>query len=325
VAIAPSLARSSVMNVVEPVESFTKKMRRFIMRFRALLLVSLLFLGTAALGMAATVETPDGAFIYYETKGTGSPIVFVHGWTMSGKLWQKQFEKLSKDHQVVVIDLRAHGNSSKTLSGHSIPQYAKDVRAVIDALKLKDATLAGWSLAGPVVLEYWKQFGADKVKALGLVDMTPFPFSPAEWNAQGLKNYNYDRMNAFFIALNEKRRDVAAGFINNMFKNAQAPKEDMEWIMTEHLKVPVSVATAIYSDYLTRDYTGVLKTITVPTIVFAGDSNIFKKGIEMGKFIASQIPKAKFAGSEKGGHVLFYEDPDWFNNELETFVKASTK
>ena len=56
-------------------------------------------------------------------------------------------------------------NSSKTLDGHTIPQYAKDVRAVIDALKLKDVTLVGWSLAGPVVLEYWKQFGADKVKA----------------------------------------------------------------------------------------------------------------------------------------------------------------
>jgi len=295
------------------------------MRFRALLLVGWFVLGAAALGWAGTVETPDGAFIYYESKGQGSPILFVHGWTMSGKFWQKQVEKLSKDHQVVVMDLRAHGNSSKILSGHTIPQYAKDVRAVIDALKLKDVTLVGWSLAGPVVLEYWKQFGSDKVNALGLVDMTPFPFSPADWNAHGLKNYNYDRMNAFFIGLNEKRREAAAAFINNMFKNGQAPRVDMEWMMTEHLKTPVSVAQDICSDYLMRDYSDVLKAVSVPTIVFAADSNIFKKGIEMGKYISSQLPKGTLAASEKGGHVMFYEDPDWFNNQLETFLKGLKK
>jgi non-heme chloroperoxidase len=295
------------------------------MRIGAFLAACCLIVGAVASGLAGTVETPDGAMIYYETKGEGPTILFVHGWTMSGRLWQKQLEGLSKDHRVIVMDLRAHGSGSKTLDGHTVPQYAKDVRTVIDALKLKDVTLVGWSLAGPVVLDYWKQFGSDKVKALGLVDMTPFPFSPEEWNAHGLKNYNYDRMNAFFIALNEKRRDVAGVFINNMFKNGQAPEKDMEWIMAEHLKTPVSVAQAIYSDYLMRDYSETLKTVTVPTIVFAADSNIFKKGVEMGKFIASRIPGATFAASEKGGHVLFYEDAEWFNNELSTFLKRFKK
>ncbi len=291
------------------------------MRFKELLLTCCFILGAVTLGWAGIVETPDGAFIYYETQGEGPAILFVHGWTMSGKFWQKQVQELAKDHQVVVMDLRAHGNSSKILYGHTIPQYAKDVRSIIESLKLKDIALVGWSLAGPVVLEYWKQFGADKVKALGFVDMTPFPFSPAKWNAHGLKNYNYDRMNAFFIALNEKRRDVAMTFINNMFKNGQAPEKDMEWMITEHLKTPVSVAQDIYSDYLIRDYSDVLKTITVPTIVFAADSNIFKNGVEMGKHTASQIPNASFAASDKGGHLLFYEDPKWFNNELTTFFK----
>jgi pimeloyl-ACP methyl ester carboxylesterase len=291
------------------------------MSFKQLFLAGWLIIGVVTCACAATIETPDGAFIYYETKGEGSPILFVHGWTMSEKFWQKQVQELAKDHQVVVMDLRAHGNSSKTLYGHTIPQYARDVRSVIDALKLKNVTLIGWSLAGPVVLDYWKQFGADKVKALGLVDMTPFPFSPAQWNAHGLKNFNYDRMNAFFIALNQKRGDVATAFINNMFKSGKAPEKDLEWMLTEHLKTPVSVAQDIYSDYLMRDYSDVLKTITVPTIVFAADSNIFKNGIAMGKHTASQIPNATFAPSANGGHLLFYEDPKWFNNELTTFFK----
>ncbi len=272
---------------------------------------------------AATIQAPDGAILYYEVKGEGPPILFLHGWTMSGKFWQKQVDKLSKDFMVIVMDLRAHGNSSKVLHGHTMPQYAKDVRTLIETLGLRDVTLVGWSLAGPVVLEYWQQFGPDKLRGLGLVDITPFPFSPAEWNTHGMKNYNYDAMNGFFIAFSENRREVAAKFINNMFKSGEAPKADTEWMMAAHLKTPTPVGVAIYSDYLMRDYSGTLKTITVPAIVFAGDSNIFKKGIEMGKYISSQIQKSQFVPFEKAGHMPFYEDPDKFNEALANFVKGS--
>ena len=284
--------------------------------------VAFVLLFSAVVCHAETVSTPDGALIFYETKGQGKPILFVHGWTGTGKFWQKQVEGLSKDFQVIVVDLRAHGNSSKALQGHSIPQYAKDVRLVMDTLKLSDVTLVGWSLAGPVVLEYWKQYGADKVRALGLVDMTPFPFSPAGWNAHGMKNYNYDRMNAFFTAFQDSRDDTAEKFINNMFKTGVATKEDVDWILTETLKTPTPVAVAIYSDYLMRDYTDVLKTIRVPTLVCAGDSNIFKKGIEMGRYVGSQIPGATFVPFENGGHMLFYENAEKFNRDLSVFVKA---
>jgi len=290
------------------------------MRKRAPLVIFLL-VACVVTCHAGTVETPDGAFLYYDVKGDGPTLLFVHGWTMSGKLWQKQVEGLSKDYKVITLDLRAHGNSSKALHGQTIPQYAKDVRLLIDRLGLKDVTLIGWSLAGPVVLEYWQQFGSDKVKALGLVDMTPFPFSPAEWNSHGLKNYNYDAMNGFFIGLAENRKEVATKFVNNMFKSGEAPKDDLQWILTTHLKTPTPVAIDIYSDYLMRDYSGTLKSITVPTIVCAADSNIFKKGIEMGRWVSSQIPKSQFVPFEKGGHVLFYEEPEKFN---EAFVKFLT-
>jgi pimeloyl-ACP methyl ester carboxylesterase len=283
----------------------------------------LFILLVAGASQAATVQTLDGAIIYYETKGAGNPILFVHGWTMSGKVWDKQMDMLSQNYQVIRMDLRAHGNSSKALHGHTIPQYARDVQAVINDLKLKRITLIGWSLGGPVVLEYCKQFGTGRLAALGLVDMTPFPFSPAEWNAHGLKNYNYNAMNNGLVSLQDNRKAFAEKFINNMFKSATAPPEDMEWIMKENLKTPTPVAVAIYSDYLMRDYTGVLNKITMPTIIFSGDSNIFKKGIEMGKYIQTQIPGSTFVSFEKSGHMPFYEEPEKFNNALFDFLKIT--
>lgn len=79
----------------------------------------------------AYCETPDGAKIYFEDQGQGQPLVLIHGWLCSSKFWVKNVEKLAKDFRVISVDLRGHGNSSKILSGHTISQYAQDVRTVI--------------------------------------------------------------------------------------------------------------------------------------------------------------------------------------------------
>jgi pimeloyl-ACP methyl ester carboxylesterase len=116
--------------------------------FLALLAV----LGLPLLCSAEYLEMKDGAKIYYEDHGQGQPVVLVHGWTCSSKFWQRNAPELAKEFRVVTIDLRGHGNSSKILSGHTIAQYARDVREVMQKLDLKKATLVGWSLGGPVIL-----------------------------------------------------------------------------------------------------------------------------------------------------------------------------
>jgi len=118
---------------------------------------------------AGWVRSADEARIYVETAGNGPSILLVHGWTMSSRFWLRQVAGLSERFQVVTMDLRAHGNSSKTLEGHTVTRYADDIQAVLTALKLNRVLLAGWSLAGPVVLEYWRRFGAEKLASLALV------------------------------------------------------------------------------------------------------------------------------------------------------------
>ncbi|GBC63561.1 alpha/beta hydrolase [Desulfonema ishimotonii] len=286
------------------------------------LMMAMLFIFSLSDGFASTFETDDETIIYYEVKGSGDPIVFVHGWTMSSKFWQKQVDELSKNYQVVTMDLRGHGNSAKTLEGHTVPQYARDVYDLIRHLKLRRVTLVGWSLAGPVVLSCYEQFKNHRIKALGLVDMTPFPFSPEGWNSHGLKNYNYAGMNATFLKLEENRRGVANGFVNKMFHNGVAPPEDLEWMVTEHLKTPTSVSIAAYADYLMRDYTGILSKIKLPVIVFSANSGVFQKSIQMGKWVSSQIPNATFVPVENAGHLLFYEQAEKFNGALDQFLKS---
>jgi pimeloyl-ACP methyl ester carboxylesterase len=265
---------------------------------------------------------PDGAHIYYEDRGQGQPILFVHGWTCSSRFWRKNVDELAKEFRVVTLDLRGHGNSSKILGGHTIAQYARDVREIVERLQLEDLTLAGWSLGGPVVLSYYSQFSNDgKLKALGLIDTAPYPFSDAPWNSHGLKSHNHDALNAVFASYAADPLQYAAAFTGKMFKDGVAGEEDVRWISAELTKTPPSIAMAIYSDFAMSDHARLLPTLRLPVAVFAADSAIYPQGIMMGKSIAGQIPCASFYPFEDAGHLLFYEQPEKFNRALAAFVR----
>jgi non-heme chloroperoxidase len=260
------------------------------------------------------VVSTHGARIYVETAGSGPVILLVHGWTMSGKFWLRQLTGLSDRFQVVTMDLRAHGNSSKTFEGHTMECCSEDVQAVITALKLENVVLAGWSLGGPVVLEYWRRFGDEKLSALALVEMTPFPFSPEKWNTHALKGYNFESMHSSFRALEEDRNAFGERFIHNMFKEGQAPTESFQWMLQEHLKTPTPAAMAVYSDYVMGDFTGVLKSISIPTLAIYGDSTHFCFGPKTGRYVAEQVPGCRLEVLDQSGHMPFYEQPEEFNN-----------
>lgn len=271
---------------------------------------------------AGCLETSDGAKIYYEDHGEGQPILLVHGWLCSSRFWQKNVPGLANEFRVVAIDLRGHGNSCKALTGHTIRQYASDVREVIERLGLKEIVLVGWSLGGPVGLSYYEQYYEDsRLKALGLVDTAPFPFSPLAWNSHVLRNYNYDAMNATFAHLTASPRKFAVDFTNRMFKRNPSDA-DMDWVVAEMMKTPTWIAEAVYSDFLMSDYAKSLAAIKVPVIVFAADSGVFRDGMAMGKAISSQVPQGTFVPFDDAGHILFYEQPQKFNAALADFVKA---
>lgn len=273
--------------------------------------------------VSAYFQTPDGVNLYYEDQGEGTPLVFVHGWTCSSQVWQKNVLELAQQFRVVTLDLRGHGNSVKTLEGHNVPQYGRDVRALIEYLGLHDAVLLGWSLGGPVVLSYWQQFAADsRLKGIGLIDFNSCPLSSAEWNSHRLKNFNLDGMNAGFVAMLDDPAGYAAGFAKRMFFREQVSEADLHWITAEIRKTPPWIATAIYSDYLTRDYTNVLPTITLPGIVFAADSSIAEKGLAQCRYLAGLMPQSQFIGFDDAGHILFFEQPAKFNAALTRFVTS---
>jgi non-heme chloroperoxidase len=269
--------------------------------------------GRVSLGL---VQAEDGALIMVETAGAGRPLLLVHGWSMSRRFWRRQMEALSDRFMVVAPDLRAHGDSSKALFGLTLPRCARDLQDVIEALDLHDVVLAGWSLAGPLALEHWQQYGGDRIQALALVEMTPAPLAAGEWNTHKLAGMNLDGLADSLCAVQENRRDHLKAFVHGMFHGGAAPEADHAFMLAEALKTPALAAASLYSDYLLRDYRDVLPTVTAPALVAVGREAPICFGEACGRYVAGKLPRGDLRVFKDSGHLPFWEEPAAFNQAL---------
>lgn len=92
--------------------------------------------------------------IHYTDHGKGDPIVFLHGFTEDLRIWKQFSARLSKNYQVVCIDLPGHGKSECLSDTHTMEIIADTVSAVIKYLKLKKCLLIGHSMGGYVTLAF---------------------------------------------------------------------------------------------------------------------------------------------------------------------------
>ncbi len=95
------------------------------------------------------VTTSDGTEIFYKDWGSGQPIVFHHGWPLSGDDWDTQMHYfLQQGFRVIAHDRRGHGRSTQTPNGNDMDTYAADVAAVVAHLDLRNAIHVGHSTGG---------------------------------------------------------------------------------------------------------------------------------------------------------------------------------
>ncbi|MCZ8132958.1 MAG: alpha/beta hydrolase [Steroidobacteraceae bacterium] len=95
----------------------------------------------------------DGVDLHYLERGRGRPVVLIHGLGMCGGDWAFHVPALETHYRVILPDLRGSGRSSRPRGRYSIPQFARDMWALLDHLGIDSADLVGFSLGGAVALE----------------------------------------------------------------------------------------------------------------------------------------------------------------------------
>ncbi|MCY8043452.1 alpha/beta hydrolase [Bacillus spizizenii] len=261
------------------------------------------------------ITLEDQTRLYYETHGSGTPILFIHGVLMSGQFFHKQFSALSANYQCIRLDLRGHGESDKTLHGHTISQYARDVREFLKVMELDQAVLAGWSMGAFVVWDYFNQFGNDNIQAAVIIDQSA---SDYQWEGWEHGPFDFDGLKTAMHAIQTDPLPFYESFIHNMF--AEPPAEtETEWMLAEILKQPAAISSTILFNQTAADYRGILQNINVPTLLCFGEDRKFFS-TAAGEHLRSNIPNSTLVTFSKSSHCPFLEEPDAFNSTLLSFL-----
>ena len=265
------------------------------------------------------VKLKDGNRLWYEEKGKGTPIVFIHGWQGSTWHFSNQIDYFSKAYRVFVFDHKGHGKSDRPEdAAYTLPEFAEELNQALDKLiGNQKFVLAGHSMGGFISLIYAT---APKLKKRlkGLILMSTAP---------KFRNPALDE----FITLIKKGEltIVDPGLVDSILiplcfnaKYIETHEQTIKKFVEEVLKNSEYVAskTAIYivDHYKVEDK---LKEVDVPTLILAGDEDAFIFPEE------SELMHKKIKNSELKifspniGHMIQFEALEECNKAVEEFLK----
>jgi non-heme chloroperoxidase len=253
------------------------------------------------------VTTPDGVKVHYLEKGSGDAILFVPGWTMPAEVWEPQIEEFSKTHRVVAMDPRSQGRSDKPNDGHHPAARARDIKAVVDELRLAPVVMVGWSMAVSELAAYTEQFGTGGVARYVLVD--------------GIAGGDYDpqmtpMMLRFAATLDHDRPKATAAFVRSMFSTPKS-EQYLSRLAEASMLTPTNSAIALFVGDFASDNRGALAKIDKPTLVVVAAGSPWMPLFED---LHKRIAGSQFEIMENAGHALFVDQPARFNDLLRKFL-----
>lgn len=268
------------------------------------------------------VEASDGVLLHYRSRGTGRPVVLVHGWTMNGRFFDQNVQELSQRFQVVTVDLRGHGRSGRDPIHLTVEQTARDLRTVIEKLDLHDAVVAGWSLGMHVVYNYLHLYGTDRLAGAVNIDMTPYVFADDGWEYGAFGNLDPSVALGFQRQTLEDRPGLAETFTPAMFAAGKpVDPETLEWWLDESTGVSDLVAQALWVSVSSQDWRPLLPKIDVPVLLLHGaKSQLFPNPVW--EYLEKHLPSSTTFVFENSGHSPFWEEPEVFNRVLTEFVEG---
>jgi pimeloyl-ACP methyl ester carboxylesterase len=121
--------------------------------------------------------TVNGISLAYERRGTGAPLLLVHGFPLDHTEWEPLLPHLEDDFDIILPDLRGFGQSDAPDGAYTVEQMAADLAALLDELKIQRTYIVGHSMGGYVALAFIRSY-PERVLGLGMVGSQAAADSP---------------------------------------------------------------------------------------------------------------------------------------------------
>jgi len=267
-------------------------------------------------------ENSGNIDLYYEEHGSGTPVVLIHGYPLSGASWEKQTAVLlAAGHRVITYDRRGFGKSSQPSTGYNYDTFAEDLYKVVTYLQLPYFALVGFSMGGGEVARYIGKYGSAGVTKAVFISSVPPYLIKAPDNPEGVdgsvfagieKAVAADRY-AFFTEFfkNFYNTDVLLG------KRVSEQVVQASWSVAAGCSATASLACV--AAWL-EDFRADLARVDVPTLVIHGDADRILPFDASGNRTAKLIKGAHLSVVKDGPHCITWTHAEEVNRELVSFL-----
>jgi non-heme chloroperoxidase len=260
--------------------------------------------------------------LYYEDHGSGSPVVLIHGWPLSGASWEKQTAALlAAGYRVITYDRRGFGRSSKTAVGYDYDTFASDLDQVLNKLDLNKVALVGFSMGSGEVTRYIGKFGATRIRKAVLIGTLGPYLVEAPDNPEGVDPKVFADIKA---ALRADRPSFLMEFLRNFYNfDVTGGKLVSERVLEDNWNVAAGASAAgtlACVDCWIEDFRKDVSKNTVPTLILHGDADRILPPDATARRQAKMIKNCEFVELHGGPHGVLWTHADQINTELVRFL-----
>jgi 3-oxoadipate enol-lactonase len=254
-----------------------------------------------------------GAEIAYDDIGRGAPVVFLHGFALDRTMWAAQTSALASQYRCVAVDARGFGDSPPN-PPFSVDRYADDIAGVLDAVAVDRAVIVGLSMGGYVAFALWRRY-PDRVRGLVLADTRATVDTP---DARERRRELMDVARTAGPGAVAERQIV--GVLGKTTRERRPDiVETVRGIMT---RASIEGIVGALEAMLGRpDSTSTLPTISVPTLVIAGDEDVITPPKDA-RAMHAAIRGSRLEILAGAGHLSSIERPAAFTAVLSEFLHA---
>ena len=268
------------------------------------------------------IETKDGVQLHVKDIGKGKPVVLIHGWPLTGDMWEYQsLALLEAGYRVITYDRRGFGQSGHPFDGYDYDTFADDLAAVIDKLDIQGANLVGFSMGGGEVARYLSRHGAQRVAKAALVSsVVPYLLKDAS-NPDGVDQSVFDdmkqqiRKDRFTFLQNFSKMFYGVGMVSGPVSDAL-----LDWTFILAVMASPKATLNCVDAFGKTDFRKDLASFTIPTLVIHGTSDKTVPIDPSGRAAAKGIAGAKLIEYDGEPHGLFATVPDKLNADLIQFI-----
>ena len=274
-------------------------------RLTRCLLIASLLMGVAAQAderlTSGVTTAKDGVQIHYESGGSGSPaLVFIHGWNCDRSYWSAQLPVFTSTHQVVAIDLAGHGDSGVNRVEWSMVNFAADVAAVADKLRLEDIILVGHSMGGPVALEAARLLRGRVKMVIGADTLSDVSL-----------RYPDEQLAGMLAAMDADFSGTVEGLVRGSFFLPTSDPALIDQIASDMGAAPAAAGIGAFGGFarwFNEEVVQTLADIDVPIRLINSDYR--PTNVDAGQALTASFEAVLMSGV---GHFVMQEDPAQFN------------